>query len=48
MTSFLDREIAKLDKLKPDSERAIALLAARRSALIAAAVTGHIDVRAVA
>lgn len=46
IASFLDDETAKLDKLKSDSERGIALLKERRSALIAAAVTGQIDVRA--
>lgn len=45
IATFLDREIAKLDKLKLDSQRGIALLKERRSALIAAAVTGQIDVR---
>jgi type I restriction enzyme S subunit len=42
---FLEREVTKLEKLKTDSERGIALLKERRSALIAAAVTGQIDVR---
>lgn len=45
IASFLDAETAKLDALKDESERAIALLKERRSALIAAAVTGQIDVR---
>lgn len=45
IASFLDRETAKLDDLKSNSERGIALLKERRSALIAAAVTGQIDVR---
>lgn len=45
IASFLDDETAKLDALKDESERAIALLKERRSALIAAAVTGQIDVR---
>lgn len=45
IAAFLDREIAKLDKLKLDSQCSIALLKERRSALIAAAVTGQIDVR---
>lgn len=45
LLAFLDVETAKLDKLKSEAERAIALLAERRSALIAAAVTGKIDVR---
>lgn len=43
--TFLDKELAKLDTLKTESESAIALLKERRSALIAAAVTGQIDVR---
>jgi len=42
---WLDTETARLDSLKTESERAIALLKERRSALIAAAVTGQIDVR---
>lgn len=45
VASFLDKETAKVDALKSDSERGIALLKERRSALIAAAVTGQIDVR---
>ncbi len=44
---FLDVEIAKLDTLKSEANRAITLLKERRSALIAAAVTGQIDVRGV-
>lgn len=46
IAAFLDAETTKLDALKTESERAIALLKERRSALIAAAVTGQIDVRA--
>lgn len=45
ITSFIDNETVKLDRLKTDSERSIALLKERRSALISAAVTGQIDVR---
>lgn len=45
---FLDGELQILDALNRKSERAIELLKERRSALIAAAVTGQIDVRAVA
>lgn len=45
IAAFLDCETAKLDSLKIESEHAIALLKERRSALIAAAVTGQIDVR---
>lgn len=44
---FLNTETAKLDSLKLESERAIALLKERRAALISAAVTGQIDVRGV-
>ena len=42
---FVQLEGEKLDALSVESERAIALLKERRSALIAAAVTGQIDVR---
>ncbi|GLT23542.1 type I restriction-modification protein subunit S [Zoogloea oryzae] len=45
ITAFIARETAKLDALKTESERAIALLKERRTALISAAVTGKIDVR---
>jgi len=45
ISAFLDKETAKLEKLKLDSERSITLLQERRSALITAAVTGQIDVR---
>jgi type I restriction enzyme S subunit len=41
---FLDREILKIDALAAKAERAIDLLRERRSAMIAAAVTGKIDV----
>jgi len=41
-------ETAKLDLLRTATERTIALLKERRSALIAAAVTGQVDVGAVA
>jgi type I restriction enzyme S subunit len=44
IVTFLDLETAKLDALRAESERAITLLKERRSALIAAAVTGQIDV----
>lgn len=43
---LLDIQIAKLDALGAEAERAVVLLKERRSALIAAAVTGQIDVRA--
>lgn len=45
ISAFLDTETTKLDSLKLESERAIALLKERRTALISAAVTGKIDVR---
>lgn len=45
ISAFLDAETAKLDALKTEAESAIDLLKERRSALIAAAVTGKIDVR---
>lgn len=45
ISSFLDEETSKLNILKTKAERAITLLKERRSALIAAAVTGQIDVR---
>lgn len=45
ISTFLDAEIGKLDNLRAEAERAIDLLKERRNALIAAAVTGKIDVR---
>jgi len=42
---FLDEELAKLDTLTAEAQRAIDLLQERRTALISAAVTGQIDVR---
>ncbi|WP_052142546.1 restriction endonuclease subunit S [Burkholderia pseudomallei] len=45
--AFIDAETSKLDNLKAEAERTIDLLKERRSALIAAAVTGKIDVRGV-
>ena len=42
---FLDTELAKLDTLTAEAQRAIDLLQERRTALISAAVTGQIDVR---
>lgn len=45
ISSFLDVEIGKLDKLNAEAETAIALLKERRSALITAVVSGKIDVR---
>lgn len=45
ISKFLDTETIKLDTLRNQVERTIELLKERRSALIAAAVTGQIDVR---
>lgn len=45
IAAFLTLEIPKLNALGSEAERAIALLKERRSALIAAAVGGQIDVR---
>jgi len=45
IAAFLDRETAKIDILTAEAQRAITLLQERRTALIAAAVTGEIDVR---
>lgn len=42
---YVETELARLDRLNCEACRAIALLEERRSALIAAAVTGQIDVR---
>ena len=48
IASFLSCEIANLNSLTAEANRAIALLQERRSALISAAVTGKIDVRGAA
>ncbi|MCZ8158444.1 MAG: restriction endonuclease subunit S [Rhizobiaceae bacterium] len=45
ISAQLASELATMDKLGLEAEKAIALLSERRSALIAAAVTGQIDVR---
>lgn len=45
ITSFLDRETARVDALSEKTKRSIELLKEHRSALITAAVTGKIDVR---
>ena len=45
IAAFLDAELAKLDALTAEAQRAIDLLQERRTALISAAVTGQIDVR---
>lgn len=43
IVAFLDEEVEKLDALRIASEKTVALISERRSALIAAAVTGQID-----
>ena len=48
IVDFINAETAKLDTLTTETQRAIALLQERRTALISAAVTGQIDVREVA
>jgi len=46
--SHLDEKTAEIDALEAATERTIELLQERRAALISAAVTGQIDVRAIA
>jgi len=48
IVEHITRETAKLDAVRAATERTIALLKERRSALIAAAVTGQLDVGAAA
>jgi len=48
IVEHISRETAKLDTVRAATERTIALLKERRSALIAAAVTGQLDVGATA
>lgn len=45
IAKYIDIKAADFEKLASDSRQAIALLKERRSAIIAAAVTGLIDVR---
>jgi type I restriction enzyme S subunit len=45
IVEFIESELAKIDLLQVESAQAIALLEERRIALIAAAVTGKVDVR---
>lgn len=45
IAAHLDRGVSRIDALAAKTERSIALLKERRSALITAAVTGHIDLR---
>ena len=47
IAAYLDRETARLDALVAKVEAAVATLVEYRAALITAAVTGQIDVRAV-
>ena len=48
LASRLSKRVQKIDDLSMDAQRTIALLKERRRALIAAAVTGKIDVRGLA
>jgi type I restriction enzyme, S subunit len=45
IVEFLETQLQEFDVLTVEAEHAISLLQERRSALISAAVTGHIDVR---
>jgi type I restriction enzyme S subunit len=45
IVAHIARETARLDAVRAATERTIALLKERRAALIAAAVTGQLDVR---
>ena len=47
IVNFLELEATKINQLKQKAERSIDLLRERRGALISAAITGQIDVRAV-
>ena len=46
IVGFLTGELARFDALSTEAQHAIDLLQERRTALISAAVTGQIDVRA--
>lgn len=48
IVKHIARETEKLDAVRVATERTIGLLKERRSALIAAAVTGQLEVRAAA
>ncbi len=48
LMAYLKRETARIDQLVAETERLIELASERRAALITAAVTGQIDVRATA
>jgi type I restriction enzyme S subunit len=45
IAAYLDQRLAEMDRLAGATERSVRLLMERRAALIAAAVTGQIDVR---
>jgi type I restriction enzyme S subunit len=45
IAAFINNETNRLDMLRTEAEHTVRLLNERRSALIAAAVTGQIDVR---
>lgn len=45
IVEYLDAQLAKIDSLTLEATRTVELLKERRTALIAAAVTGQIDVR---
>jgi type I restriction enzyme S subunit len=47
IVAHINRETAKLDALRAAAERTVELLKERRAALIAAAVTGQIEVKGV-
>jgi type I restriction enzyme S subunit len=46
IVAYLNREVARIDELSSQADGVVMLLRERRSALISAAVTGKIDVRA--
>jgi type I restriction enzyme S subunit len=48
IVAYIEAETSKLDAMRSVTERTVALLRERRAALIAAAVTGQIDVRSAA
>ena len=48
LSAFIRDELAKIDTLTTEATQAMTLLRERRAALISAAVTGKIDVRALA
>ena len=48
ISAFIVEECQRIDELVCEADKALVLLAERRSALISAAVTGKIDVRDIA